>query len=68
MKRKIFFNSFLILFGVVYLFSFPGFSAELTQSKEAKQIVALVSSAAALIESKGKDAFPEFRKKDSKMV
>jgi cytochrome c len=54
-----------ILFGVVCLFSFPGFSAEPPPSKEAKQIVALVDRAAALIERKGKDAFPEFKKKDS---
>jgi methyl-accepting chemotaxis protein len=66
MKIRTLFDNFLILFGVVYLFSFPGFSAEHPQSEEAKQIVALVNSAAALIESKGKDAFPEFKKKDSK--
>ena len=66
MKRKTLFNSILILFGVVYLFSFPAFSAEPPQSEEAKQIVALVARAAALIESKGRDAFPEFKKKDSK--
>ena len=65
MKRQILFNSIFLL-GVVYLFSFPGFSAEHTQSQEAKQIVALVNSAAALVESKGKDAFPEFKKKGSK--
>ncbi|MCI0529097.1 MAG: cache domain-containing protein [Nitrospira sp.] len=65
MKRTILCSSILILFGVVYLFSFPGFSAEPPQSKEAKQIVALVDKATALIESKGKDAFPEFKKKDS---
>ena len=35
------------------------------QSEQAKQIKALVDKAAALIESKGKDAFPEFKKKDS---
>ena len=66
MKRKTLFSSILILFGVVYLFSFTGFSAEPPQSEVAKQIVALVDRAAALIESKGKDAFPEFKKKDSK--
>ncbi len=66
MKRKTLYNSILlILFGVVYLFSFTGFSAEPPQSEEAKQIVALVDKATALIESKGKDAFPEFNKKDS---
>jgi cytochrome c len=59
MKRKAFLNSSLILFGVVCLFSFPAFSAEPAKSEEGKQIVALVNSAAALIESKGKNAFPE---------
>jgi methyl-accepting chemotaxis protein len=66
MKRKTSFTSILIFSGVVYLFSFPGFSAEQPQTEEAKQIVALVNSAAALIESKGKNAFAEFKKKDSK--
>ena len=66
MKRKTLYKSILSLFGVVYLFSFPVFSAKPPQSEEAKQIVALVDRAAALIESKGKDAFPEFKKKDSK--
>jgi methyl-accepting chemotaxis protein len=35
------------------------------QSKEAKEIAALVDKAAALAESKGKSAFPEFKKKGS---
>src|SRR4030065_2588031 len=34
-------------------------------SEKAKQIEALVNKAAALIESKGKAIFPEFRKKDT---
>jgi hypothetical protein len=33
------------------------------QSKQAKELKALVDKGAALVESKGKDAFPEFRKK-----
>jgi methyl-accepting chemotaxis protein len=66
MKRKTLFKSILILFGIVYLFSFSGLSAAAPKSEEAKQIVALVDRAAALIESKGKDAFPEFKKKDGK--
>lgn len=66
MKRKPLFSTIFIVFGIVYVFSLPGFSAEPRQSKEAKQIVALVDSAAAFIEAKGKDAFPEFKKKDSK--
>ena len=66
MKRKTLFKSILILFGVVCLFSSPRLSAEAPKSEEANQIVALVDGAAALIESKGKDAFPEFKKKDGK--
>jgi cytochrome c len=38
------------------------------QSKEAKQIVALVDKAAALTESKGKTTFPEFKKKGSEWL
>lgn len=39
--------------------------SEEAQSEEAKQTMALVDQAAALLESKGTDAFAEFRKKDS---
>ena len=53
----------LISCGVMCLFFPPAFSADAPQSKEAKQIVALVDKAAALTESKGKSAFPEFKKK-----
>ncbi|HSE88438.1 MAG TPA: cache domain-containing protein [Candidatus Binatia bacterium] len=52
-----------VFYGVICLFCFSAFSADAPQSKEAKQIVALVDKAAALIESKGKTAFPEFKKK-----
>jgi len=66
MKRKAIYASILIPFGVVCLLVFPGFSATPEpQSEQAKQIKVLVDKAAALIESKGKDAFPEFKKKDS---
>ncbi|HEU4344344.1 MAG TPA: cache domain-containing protein [Candidatus Binatia bacterium] len=63
---KILYSCISILCGVLYLFSFSALSAEQPRSEEAKQIVALVDSAAALIESKGKDAFPELKKKGSK--
>ena len=66
MRQKKSITSILILFGVLYALSFPGISAESPQSEDAKLVVALVNSAAALIESKGKNAFAEFRKKDSK--
>jgi hypothetical protein len=56
-------TTLLIFCGVICLFFSPVFSADATQSKEAKQIVALVDKAAALTESKGKAAFPEFKKK-----
>lgn len=67
MKRKALYRSALILLGVVCLLASPGLSATLEpQPEQAKQIKALVAQAAALIERKGKDAFPEFKKKDSK--
>jgi len=65
MKIKAIFTGMLILVGAMYLLPFPAFSGE-HQTKEAKRIVALVNSAAALVESKGKDAFSEFEKKDGK--
>ena len=66
MKRKALYGSILIAFGVVCLLAFPVFSSTPEpQSEQAKQIKALVDKAASLIGSKGKDAFPEFKKKDS---
>ena len=64
MKRRIL-TALLITCGITGLFSRPAISTEAPQSKEAKQIAALVDKAAALTESKGKAAFAEFRKKDS---
>ena len=54
MRLKESITSVLILFGVLSLLSFPSSSAEPPQSEDAKLVVALVNSAAALIESKGK--------------
>jgi cytochrome c len=54
--------------GVILLFFSPVFGADATQSKEAKQIVALVDKAGALIEGKGKTAFPEFKRKGSEWL
>jgi cytochrome c len=52
-------------FGVFLLFS-AGFAASPEpQSQQAKETIALVDKAAALIEKKGKDAFAEFKKKGS---
>lgn len=66
MKRRALYGGIYILFGVVCLLASPGFSATPEpQSEQAKQIKTLVDKAAALIESKGKGAFPELRKKDS---
>jgi cytochrome c len=58
----------LISCGVICLFLPRAFSADAPQSKEAKGIVALVDKAAALTESKGKTAFPEFKKKGSEWL
>jgi signal transduction histidine kinase len=55
----------LLSAGILGLFFSRAFSADSPQSKEEKQIVALVDKAAALIANKGKFAFPEFKKKDS---
>lgn len=64
MKRTALYRSVLILLGAVCLLATPGYSATLEpQSGQAKQIKALVTKAAALIERKGKDAFPELKKK-----
>ena len=47
----------------------PAFSQQSPpESEKAKQIVALVDKAAALIDSKGKAAFPEFRKPGSEWM
>ena len=66
MKRRL--TTLLISCGVMCLFFPPAFSADARQSKEAKQVVALVDKAAALTESKGKSAFPEFKKKGSEWL
>jgi cytochrome c len=54
----------LMFCGIIGISVSPAVSADAPQSKEAKQIAALVDKAAALIEAKGKTAFPEFKKKD----
>jgi cytochrome c len=56
----------LLSFFVAIMLVAPGFSvSQEPQSEEAKQTMALVDQAAALLESKGTDAFAKFRKKDS---
>jgi signal transduction histidine kinase len=67
MKRRTLTN-FLISCGVICVWFSGTFSADATQSKESKRIVALVDKAAALIESKGKPSFPEFKKKGSEWL
>jgi Signal transduction histidine kinase len=67
MKRKTLTN-LLLTCGVVCLLYSPAFSADSPQSPEAKRLVALVDKAAALTESKGKTAFPEFKKKGSEWL
>jgi cytochrome c len=62
-KRKTL-TALLMFCGIMGLLVSPAFSADAPQSKEAKQIAALVDKAAALLGSKGKAAFPEFKKKD----
>jgi len=59
--------SLLVLVGLAFGFTTPSFAqqpeaAAPPESEQAKTIVALVEKAAALIDSKGKSIFPEFRK------
>jgi cytochrome c len=66
MNRTTLYGGMLILFGIVYLLASIGCTeTPEPQSEQAKQIETLVDKAAALIESIGKDAFAEFKKKDS---
>ena len=58
-------TALLISCGVLWPVHAQLFSADSPQSPEAKRIVNLVDKAAALTESKGKGAFPEFKKKGS---
>jgi len=71
MRRLLVFTTLwllIFLFGALMLSS-PEFSiSQETQSEEAKQTKALVDEAAALVQSKGTEAFTEFRKKDSKWL
>src|SRR6266480_4261877 len=60
--------AFLIVCGVIWLFFPAAFSADPAQSKESKQIVALVDKAAALTESKVKAAFPECNDRGSEWL
>jgi len=67
-KRKTLYSGILLFVGVIILLS-PRISSSLEpQSEEAKQIMALVDQAASLLQSKGTEAFTEFRKKDSKWL
>jgi len=59
-------TSVAALVAITCLFGSVAIPAEKPQDNDAKQIIALVNSAAALIESKGNEAFPEFKKKNSK--
>ena len=68
MKRKTLYSGILLFVGVTILLS-PRISLSLEpQSEEAKQTMALVDQAASLLQSKGTEAFTEFRKKDSKWL
>ena len=68
MRRKTLYIGFLILVGVLVLSSPVVSSSSELQSEEAKQTMALVDQAASLLQSKGTEAFTEFRKKDSKWL
>lgn len=68
MKGEAFFSGIFLLAGLLGIAP-PAFSqATPPTSEQAKQIEALVNKAAALIESKGKAAFSEFRLKNSEWL
>src|SRR5574342_629010 len=58
-------TALLLFYGVIGLLVPRAFSADVPRSKET---VALVDKAVALVESKGKPAFPEFKKKGSEWL
>jgi signal transduction histidine kinase len=65
MNARTLFAALFLIFGFLGASS-PGFSQQSPpESPKAKQIVALVDKAAALIDRKGKSVFPEFRKSGS---
>ncbi len=66
MKRKIPHLAIFAVLAVFLLFSASFAAAQEPNSPKAKQIKAMVDKAAALVEKKGKDAFPEFKKKGNK--
>jgi len=66
MRRKTLYSGILLFVGVIILLSPRISSSSEPQSEEAKQTMALVDQAASLLQSKGTEAFTEFRKKDSK--
>jgi len=68
MKRKTLYSGILLFVGVIILLSPRISSSSEPQSEEAKQTMALVDQAASLLQSKGTEAFTEFRKKDSKWL
>ena len=66
MRKKALRKGMAMVFGLMAVISSAAYSATPEpQSKQAKEVKALVDKGAALVESKGKDAFPEFRKKGS---
>jgi methyl-accepting chemotaxis protein len=58
----------IFLFATVILVTAKFSISQETQSEEAKNTVALVDQAVALLQSKGTDAFAEFRTKDSQWL
>ncbi len=65
MKRTVFFTRVFLLAGLLGAASLVFSQSSPPASEKADQTKALVNKAAALIESKGKAAFPEFRAKGS---
>jgi len=67
MKGRIAFKLILTLV-ITSVLSSPAFANEPPQTEQAKQTIAFVDKAAALLASKGKSAFPDFKVKGSEWL
>src|SRR5262245_14074155 len=62
--KRIFARGLIVLIGTFSLSSSLALAADPPQTDQAKQTIAFVDKAAALLAAKGKAAFPEFKVKD----
>jgi cytochrome c len=68
MNKKVLLTALFVLAGVLGAIVPASAQQSPPESERARQIVALVETAAALIDSKGRSIFPEFRKAGSEWL